>query len=421
MTKDILLHLLIILLPLNLYQAFFMGAWNNKLAKASPWMLGLFMGASSVLCMLFPINLNGVFWDLRSIPLFISFLYGGRRVGLLTSVIILTVRPMLGWDPLVYLFVWSTHLLYILPPLFIGKAFHRMTKLRKLICAAGLGFFAQASILLNISILSIVKGGGAYLSVQELGFFLWTLAIMVMAMVLPVLMLEALRDNLRWREEVQKSEKLSLISELAASVAHEVRNPLTVVRGFLQLTYNNLTGKNKEYLTVAITELTRAETIISDYLSFARPQLEVVGKVDVADTLRNVTDVIGSYAAMNNVKLECELEEQLFISGDSAKLKQAAINLIKNAIESIEDGGRVHIRAGLERDAVRISVLDSGKGMSEEQIKRLGHPFYTTKAKGTGLGLMVTFKLIEAMRGTIHIESAQGEGTRATVLFPSAV
>lgn len=225
-----------------------------------------------------------------------------------------------------------------------------------------------------------------------------------------------------FNNELQRAEKMDIISQLAASVAHEVRNPLQVTRGFLQLLGEKSTNeKEKGFMGMAIDELDRASDIITDFLTFAKPQLEEKSLLNVAEELKKIEGILVPLANMQGGVIKADLSPYLYVRGDSSKLKQAIINIIKNSIEALNENGTILIRA-YEDDSnnVVIAIKDNGEGMNEADLKRLGEPYYSKKSKGTGLGLMVTFRIIEVMDGKIEFSSKKGVGTEAIIYIPSA-
>lgn len=222
-----------------------------------------------------------------------------------------------------------------------------------------------------------------------------------------------------FNNELQRSEKMEIISELAASVAHEVRNPLQVTRGFLQLLVAKQNSADKVYLSMALEELDRASAIITDFLTFAKPE---VGKVTTLNVLNEFIHIEGILIPMANLqggKISVHIPQDLHIKGNSSKLKQAFINIIKNSIESLHGEGEIHVWSYEENGEVCIHIKDTGEGMDEEVLARLGEPYFSNKTKGTGLGLMVTFRIIEVMNGKIHFKSEKGVGTEVVVRFPA--
>ncbi|UQZ35031.1 sensor histidine kinase [Paenibacillus sp. PK3_47] len=228
------------------------------------------------------------------------------------------------------------------------------------------------------------------------------------------------RELEKFNTDLQRSEKMEIISELAASVAHEVRNPLQVTRGFLQILGERSASKEQEYLKMAIDELDRASSIITDFLTFAKPGLDTVDVFEAGTELKHVAGILVPLANLQGGTIDLHLQNGLTVLGNPSKFKQAFINLIKNSIESLEDNGRITVTAWKSGEDIIISVKDNGEGMKASELARLGEPYYSNKTKGTGLGLMVTFRIIEAMDGTIKFQSTKGEGTEVTVKLPGA-
>ncbi|MCF7619605.1 ATP-binding protein [Bacillus sonorensis] len=218
---------------------------------------------------------------------------------------------------------------------------------------------------------------------------------------------------------LMKSEMLSAIGQLAAGIAHEIRNPLTSLKGFLQLMIQTKKYQ-KDYAEVMMSEFIRLEAIINEFLVLAKTKSATFDPVQVNTLIKDVCMVLESQAVLNNVRIEKKLSDGLpDIYGVSNELKQVFLNLLKNAIEAMEHAeGVISIRSYKEKDSVFITFEDQGKGISKEVLDKLGEPFYTTKEKGTGLGLMVTFKIIENHGGSIHFESDEGKGTIVTLKLP---
>lgn len=223
-----------------------------------------------------------------------------------------------------------------------------------------------------------------------------------------------------FNNELQRSEKMEIISELAASVAHEVRNPLQVTRGFLQLLSEKTNGDAQSYLFMALSELDRASDIITDFLTFAKPEFEQVSLLNVQDEFKHIESILRPLCHMSGGKMVLELGDDLWVKGNSSKFKQAFINIIKNSIESLDDEGYIHMKAYVRGGKVFIHVKDNGEGMDQGVLSRLGEPYFSNKTKGTGLGLMVTFRIIEAMHGEITFVSKKGVGTESITVLPLA-
>lgn len=217
-----------------------------------------------------------------------------------------------------------------------------------------------------------------------------------------------------------QSEKLSVVGELAAGIAHEIRNPLTTIKGFVQLFKNE--NKSTKYTELLLSELDRIETITSELLTLGKPQAVKLIRMNVKELLENTLDILTPQFIMNDIQFHLIVEETPFyIICEKNQLKQVFINLIKNAIEAMKAGGEIYINLRKGKDgACIISFQDQGCGIPEELLPRLGEPFYTLKEKGTGLGLMICHKIIKQHNGSITYASKMNEGTLIEITLPLA-
>lgn len=225
----------------------------------------------------------------------------------------------------------------------------------------------------------------------------------------------------RMEELLRRSEKLTTVGQLAAGVAHEIRNPLTTLRGFLQV--QQQTGKaNPGHIDLMLSELDRINLIVSEFLILAKPQAVRFQKKDMRVIMKDVLSLLDSQAHLYGVQFRLVgSEDPAAVHCEENQLKQVFINVLKNALEAMPDGGTVTIditRPSPEQIAVRIA--DQGVGIPADLLPHIGEPFITSKDTGTGLGLMVSQRIIQSHHGTIEIESREGEGTTVTILLPSA-
>lgn len=216
-----------------------------------------------------------------------------------------------------------------------------------------------------------------------------------------------------------KSEMLSAVGQLAAGIAHEIRNPLTSLKGFLQLMIQSKKYQ-KDYADVMMSEFNRLESIINEFLVLSRSKSVKFEPVHVNLLLEEVIMVVESQAVLKGVSIQKNLSPSLpNIQGIPNELKQVFLNILKNGIEAM-DGvtGVIKVTSLMKDHQMMLIFEDQGKGIPEDEIGKLGEPFYTTKEKGTGLGLMMTIKIIESHGGTIRFESKSFEGTRVIITFP---
>jgi two-component system, sporulation sensor kinase A len=219
-------------------------------------------------------------------------------------------------------------------------------------------------------------------------------------------------------EILLQSEKLSIVGELAAGVAHEIRNPLTTIKGFVQL-YGKEDSSN-EINNLLLSELERIETITSEMLSLGKPQAIQLNRANLCDLVDHTVDFLAPQANMKNIQFSRSyLGTDFFITCEKNQIKQVFLNLFKNAMEAMPKGGNIDIKLqkGLDGECI-ISIQDEGCGIPEELLPRLGEPFYTLKEKGTGLGLMICHKIIKQHSGTISYHSKPSRGTLVEIKLP---
>lgn len=220
---------------------------------------------------------------------------------------------------------------------------------------------------------------------------------------------------------ILQSEKLKLAGEIAAGVAHEIRNPMTVISGFIQLIQQHPKHPYPQYTELIHSELERINLIISEFLVLAKPQAPSVKEFSLRKLIDNI---ILLFSSEFNLKGIIYMEkwhdnQDHILSGEEHSLKQVFINLFKNAAEAIEPGGSIKLSISLFSDKmVSIKIVDSGSGISPENLKRIYEPFYTTKENGTGLGLLISQKIIQDHGGALNITSEIGKGTTAEVVLP---
>ncbi|WP_310192418.1 ATP-binding protein [Neobacillus niacini] len=227
-------------------------------------------------------------------------------------------------------------------------------------------------------------------------------------------------EKVEMQEQLRKSDRLNVIGELAAGIAHEIRNPMTSLKGFIQLLEPSIRREQPMYYDVITSELARIDSIINEFLILAKPQEIRFLEKDACQIMRETVDLLRPQAVLYNVQFDTRYEENLpFIFCEPNQLKKVFINLIKNGIEVMPSGGTITIKINqLDDQFIQISIQDEGIGIPKDILHKLGEPFYTTKEKGTGLGLMVSYRIVEEHKGSIQIESEEGIGTTFQIVLP---
>ncbi|MBT2690694.1 HAMP domain-containing histidine kinase [Bacillus sp. ISL-47] len=410
--KDLLLNLLLLFMVLLFFQLIVVDRLNSLFVKYQKILIFILVSVAAILCMLFSINIGGQFiFDLRLIPVLLGGLYGGPKLSLLLFILVMGVRLPFGGIGIVNTIIIMAMVTFA--AFMLSKRYRKLMLAEKLIMVTSLSaVFSVISLLIP----EVVLNFKIDISFMLLFFITQTIGTLMIAYTA-----ELIIENYHLDTALMKNEKMEVVSQLAASISHEVRNPMTVTRGFLQLLKDPAIDEAKRayYLETALEELDRAESIISDYLTFAKPHLNEMVKLSVQVEVRKAIDLITPYANHYSVEVIESLQEQLYIKGDSAKFQQCLLNLLKNGIEAMPDGGILHITSNENEKNLILQIADTGLGMTPEQLKRLGEPYFSTKeGKGTGLGMMVVYRIIESMDGTIKAESKVNKGTQFTIRLP---
>ncbi|MDM5153191.1 ATP-binding protein [Bacillus sp. DX1.1] len=218
---------------------------------------------------------------------------------------------------------------------------------------------------------------------------------------------------------IKQTENLVLIGKISTAIGHEIRNPLTALKGFTQIQKDRNPTDVVSY-DIMLQEIERINGIVSELMLFGKPKPITYQLCDMQKILLYVVQLMESYAMQYAVNIHIQTDEPLpHINGDEKQLKQVLLNLMKNGIESMMNGGNLNVHAYKTGEGhLCICIQDEGCGMDREKIKKIGEAFYTTKENGTGLGLMITYKIIEEHQGDIKIESNVGVGTKVEIILP---
>ncbi len=232
--------------------------------------------------------------------------------------------------------------------------------------------------------------------------------------------MEDITTRKQWEAYSARNDRLNLIAEFAASTAHEIRNPLTTVRGFLQLQKRRLQQPpGKDHFQIMIDEIDRVDGLITEYLTLARNSVTAQrSPTQMNELLSNMLPLVTAEANLKGVFVSVGIIPEGICHVCPQEIKQVFLNLTKNALDAMDKGGTLTINAHRESTTYTLSVSDTGTGITKSNLERIFDPFFTTKLSGSGLGLAVSIKIIEAHHGKIHVESEPGEGTTFNVIFP---
>lgn len=235
-------------------------------------------------------------------------------------------------------------------------------------------------------------------------------------------LLNDISEHKEAEQRLLQSEKLAAIGQMAASIAHEIKNPLTTLSGFLDLLLSSPPNKQEMYIHIMTTEMQRITEIVNEMLVLAKPQQTDYQLINLTEVLSGVFTLLQPEATMRNVNFNLTLSEQVqnvTVFGHENRLKQLFINVILNSLEALNgEPGKVSVSLRPQGDSCLVEVRDTGGGMTPEQIAHLGEPFKTTKEKGTGLGLLVSKQIVEQHHGNIEFISELERGTTVRISLP---
>ncbi|WP_139892255.1 HAMP domain-containing sensor histidine kinase [Bacillus sp. D386] len=349
--------------------------------------------------------------NFSSISIIIGIFYGGYAIGI--SLYMLTFTASILYTSSFEWFHFFSGMFVLFSAMVMRKQYFKLMTRQRLVASFVTALISSLAIM---EIFTIIMINDIKTLNQILYVFLY-----ITGTVWLVYSIERLEKNRNFKSKLIDTEKMQSVSHLAASISHEVRNPLTATKGFLQLLRSdeNLTKEKKEqYIDIALSELDRADNIIKDFLAFAKPHINSKEDINIQAELNKVADIVQPLATMRNVRIQIEVAS-FIVRGEKQLFQQCFVNILKNGIESMGHGGSLTINTDHKRKGVDIHIIDTGIGMTNEQLKRLGEPYYSTKGvEGTGLGMMAVYRIIDSMKGSIRVKSKPGEGTAFTIYFP---
>ncbi|HSP22160.1 MAG TPA: HAMP domain-containing sensor histidine kinase [Planococcus sp. (in: firmicutes)] len=405
-----------IIFPILIYQMFATAGKRNFFKSHKAILTALF-SVSIILCMVFPYRVmqEEYIFDLRQVPLVVGALYGGPVVSAVLFLVGAAGRIAIGGDGM-YMAVLTLFVVAIGVPL-LRPLYMRINR------------FGKVALVFVISIVSLsfnmLAGNWLFGNPIESLFSLWLMLMLSQGAVTAIaaLLIEHIQRQEYLLNSLMKHEKLETVSHFAASVSHELRNPIQSIQGFVQLMKEHEYSRAKqiEFYDTILNEITAADQLIEDYLVFAKPASGKQEVIQVKLEIQQVLKVLTPYANWEKVTINlidggCKAE----IMADRQKFHQMLINIIRNGIDAMPGGGVLTIRIKEKAPSVLILLKDEGVGMSKEELQRLGEPYFSTKSRGTGLGMMVSYSIAHQLGGEISVQSEKGKGSVFTLEFPLA-
>lgn len=231
-------------------------------------------------------------------------------------------------------------------------------------------------------------------------------------------------ERAHYEQRISEAEHLATIGQLAASLAHEIKNPLAGISGAIQVLGAGMATNHphREIIAESLRQIDRLDAAVRDLLIYARPKPPEKSRVDLCELIGHALVLLREEPAFRDVRVMCEnMEASCTVQADEAQMHQVVSNLLLNAAHACERGGTIRCRIDEADALVRLTIEDNGCGMASDVLVRVFEPFYTTKARGTGLGLSICKRIVEAHRGAMDIESKIGKGTRVTVEIPAGM
>ena len=409
--KEILLQHFFALMPFVMYNIYYRDKTQNYDQK--------FIIITSVICLFLSMTFGvgvipGFFYDSRYVIMFFGLLFGGLQTGFILLIEFILYRFYIGgegaWPSMISMSI-------AFPMLILLYKMYQKGHRKSLI-------ILMAGIITSIIPLATVYIGNPEDITSDPVFHAFAIPVQytIGIWVLIPLFQRAVSNKELFISYAQY-EKMEAVSHVAASLVHEVRNPLTAVKGFLKLIRENPIDRKKVegYIDICTEEIQRTESILSEYLSISKPKTDKREAVDLHLQLQTILDVMKPYANMNNAQLELDaVEGPVQILANQDKIKQFLVNFIKNAIEACANvpSGEVNLRLEVVARKALLTIKDNGVGMSKEQVNRLGSIYYSTKIKGTGLGLTFSYQVIHELGGSVSVSSTPQVGTQFTITLP---
>ncbi|MHC0036308.1 histidine kinase dimerization/phospho-acceptor domain-containing protein [Pseudoneobacillus sp. C159] len=406
---NLLLNLLIILISLMGNQFWVESKPQNRFVQR--YSLLITSAIAIFFCMTFTFyEQRGIHFDLRRIPFWFGCIYGSTSIGFILTGFTILVRFLQGGEGAI---TSSLNLVFLFLFILSIKSFYfRQATLIKVFIATGTNILFSLMVLYTFS---EIKG----LNLRHVTWIEYTV-INALGMILVSYFIELIRRNYQLRQKIVHADKLEVMSHLAASVNHEIKNPLTTVRGLVQLFKEDSHSQDvhkQELYQLALNEIDKVESVITDYLTFAKPYPNKIEKINLANIINQSVSIISPFAHQKKTLIQLDEIPEHFLQGDKNLLVQAFVNMLRNSIESMNEGGMISITSFIGKDKIQIHLMNEGTKLNNEKQLGMGEPFFINNTDGTGLELMVVYRIIEGMKGEIDIRYISNQ-TEIIIFFP---
>lgn len=338
------------------------------------------------------------------------------RISVISSLAALTLGIHYGWvlEPLFGHAHWvhAVHGRFCYIPIVIGASWFGLRG----------GLIVAAAISLLVLPLILGSDMETHDPVSELVEIVFYFAIAVLAGALIDRQIAAKNEQAETQLQLERSQKLATVGQIAAGVAHEIKNPLASIKGAFEIMGDEATSEQEkdEFRQIITNEIKRINGTVTEFLGFARPAESKTEVLDLEDVLRTSIKQMETQAAAAGISIHDTIDRRVRIVGDRERIHQMMLNVLLNAIQASEKGSVVEVSLS-ERDPklAVINVKDSGAGMSEEDLGRVFEPFFTTNPSGTGLGMAIVKSIVESHMGDITVKSEIKQGTEVEITLPS--
>lgn len=404
--EDIILNLILIIFPLLIYLVI-VCYQDNTGKKGKNMLLNLALFTSLYLCLKFgTLNNNNKILLFCNIPIVIAFMKKQTVSGILLSIINIIYCYYL--QDTVFIITIMKYTSYFI--LYFCAKKRKLNSGNFILSIAVLQgfflsfeyFFRETDILVN-----------EFISLLLLVFIYYFSTFSILYIFKITDKIESLNNTIKLLEKDKQ------VKDALFKLTHEIKNPLAVCKGYLEMLNLDNREKSDKYILIIKQEINRSLNIISDFVEYNKIKI-VKEQIDLNLLLEDVYDSFKMLVTANNIKLIYKdfNEEDIYITGDYERLKQVLINLLKNSLESIDKKGRIEIYPSISNKFVDIIIDDNGKGMDEETLEKVTEMFYTTKKTGTGLGVALSNEIIKAHQGTLKYVSHPNKGTKAIIRLP---